>query len=262
MQLAGAHVLVTGASRGIGERVARRAAAAGARVTAVARGEEALGRLSAETGAHALPADLADPDQRHGLLARAEEAYGPVDVLVNVAGIDGAGSTLTIEADRMAELFQVNLLAPAELCRQALPGMVARNKGHVVNVSSGFSTFVVPGLVSYSASKAGLSHLTAGLRQELQGTKVGTTLVELGPVRTAMYSDISNERLSAAALHRVKQLHIAPSVDPDEVAAQLLEAVESGKQHVVLPKRLVPMLAFTWLPRRATQILMTGLPKR
>jgi len=262
MQLSGAHVLVTGASRGIGAAVARHAADRGATVTLVARTAEPLEILASTLKGRALPADLADPAQRDGLVARAEEAGGPVDVLVNVAGADGVGSTLSIEADTMEQLFQVNLLAPAELCRQALPGMVARGRGHVVNVSSGFSTVVVPGLVSYSASKAGLSHFTGGLRQELRGSGVGTTLVELGPVRTGMYDDIQHERLSGPAIARVVKLQVAPSVDPTQVAEHIVQAVETGSRHVVLPRRLTPVLALTWLPRRVTQLMMTGLPAR
>ena len=188
MHLAGAHVLVTGASRGIGALLAEQAAGRGATVTLVARSGEPLQALAERIGGCAAPTDLADPAARRGLVQRVEDQAGrPVDVLVNAAGVDAVGSLLATNDQDMAELLQVNLLAPAELCRQVVPGMIARGRGHVVNVSSGFSTVAAAGVASYCASKAGLSHFTAALRQELTGTGVGTTLVELGPVRTAWW---------------------------------------------------------------------------
>ena len=262
MLLTQSHVLLTGASRGIGQAIARDVARRGARLTLVARSAGLLEHLASDLKGHALAADLADPEQRRDLVARAEQVAGPVDVLVNVAGVDAVGSTLVMDAESMAELFQVNLLAPAELCRQVLPGMLHRGRGHLVNISSGFSTITSPGLSSYCASKAGLSHYTAGLRSELRGTSVGTTLVELGPVRTAMYAGIQQDRLAGPALARLVRLRAAVEVDVDTVARQVAEAVKSGRRHVVVPKRMVPVVSMTWLPRRAAELLLTGLPKR
>lgn len=263
MQLSGAHVLVTGASRGIGACLASGAAARGATVTLVARSEGALRAAAAELGGRALPCDLADRAARRDLVARAEALAGrPVDVLVNCAGVDAAAGLLHVTAEDQAELFEVNLLAPAELVRQVLPGMVARRRGHVVDVSSGFSTLTCPGLVPYSASKAGLSHFHAGLRLELRGTGVGTTLVEPGPVDTGLYGDIEQERLSAAAVQRLLRLRVTALSAPQDVARQTLDAVESGRRHVVPPLRMAPALALTWLPRRVGALLLTGLPRR
>lgn len=264
MQLAGAHVLVTGASRGIGAHIAARAAGRGAAVTLVARSADPLHELAARIGGHAVPVDLADPLQRSGLIQRVEggRAGRPVDVLVNAAGTDAVGSVLATSERAMQGLFQVNLLAPTELCRQVVPGMVARGRGRIVNVSSGFSAVVTAGLASYCSSKAGLSHFTAALRQELTGTGVGTTLVELGPVRTQMIAAILEDRLTGPALRRLLRLDAAPMVEPDDVAKQVCEAVERGRAHVVLPKRLTPVVALTWLPRRAADVLLGGLPKR
>ena len=263
MQLSGAHVLVTGASRGIGARIASGAAARGADVTLVARPSAELDRTSSAAGGRALPCDLADRSARDGLVGRAEQAAGrPVDVLVNCAGLDEAAGLLQVTAEQMAGLFEVNLLAPAELARQAVPSMVARGRGHVVDVSSGFSTVTSPGLVPYAASKAGLSHFHAGLRLELRGTGVGTTLVEPGPVRTGMYEDINAERLSAAGVGRLVKLRLTAVTDPDDVARKTLDAVESGRRHVVPSTRMVPALALTWLPRRVGDLVMSGVPRR
>lgn len=263
MQLSGAHVLVTGASRGIGAHVGEGAARRGATVTLVARSADALRTRAADLVGHALPCDLGVPAERAGLIARAESAAGrPVDVLVNCAGLDAVAGMLEVTAEQMRALYEVNLLAPAELVRQVLPGMVARGRGHVVTVSSGFSTVTAPGLVPYASSKAGLSHFHAGVGLELRGTGVGLTLVEPGPVRTQMWEDIEQHGLSAAALERWVRLRLTRVVTPHEVATRVLDGVEQGRSHVVPSRRMTPVLAFTWLPRRVGDLALTGVRRR
>lgn len=261
MKLSGAHVLITGASRGIGAQVAAGAARRGATVTLVARSADALAVQAAELGGHALPCDLSDPAQREGLIARAEQV-APVDVLVSCAGLDAVAGMLEVTAEQMRSLYEVNLLAPAELVRQVLPGMVARGRGHLVTVSSGFSTVTAPGLVPYASSKAGLSHLHAGVGLELKGTGVGLTLVEPGPVRTGMWGDIEQHGLAAAALERWVRLRLTRIVTPEEVATKVLDAVEQGRAHVVPSRRMSPVLAFTWIPRRVGDLALTGVRRR
>ncbi|HWH28570.1 MAG TPA: SDR family NAD(P)-dependent oxidoreductase [Mycobacteriales bacterium] len=262
MQLSRAHVLVTGASRGIGECLAREAAGRGALVTLVARSPGPLAELARETGGFALTADLADRTQLDGLVARAEQqAARPVDVLVNNAGLDGAASLLDVPADDVADVVAVNLHAPIELTRQVLPGMVQRGRGHVVNVSSGFSTVNAPGLATYCATKAGLSHFTGSLALELRGTGVDTTLVEPGPVRTDLYAEL-HRSLPIDALRRLMRLQLTAEVDPDDVARATLDKVESDGGHVVRPRRMAPAMALTWLPRTATGLVLTGVRRR
>src|SRR5215207_5634380 len=186
MELSGSRVLVTGGSRGIGEALARRFGAEGARVALVARSAAAIDQLAAELGGTAHAADLTDPRQVGGLVERIEAEGGPVDVLVNNAGMEGGGTFDDETAEDLEHLFRLNLLTPAELTRQVLPGMLRRGRGHLVNISSLAGCAVFPGMASYSSSKAGLSQLTAGLRADLRGTSIGTTLVELGPIPTEM----------------------------------------------------------------------------
>ena len=255
--------MVTGATRGIGARIAAELASAGARVTLVARNAPELAVRAEELGGSALPADVSDAGQVAGLVARAEHQAGrPVDVLVNCAGVDGVAAFSDVDAAALEHLVQVNLVAPMELSRQAVPGMTSRGRGHVVNVSSGFAASLAPGLTPYCASKAGLSHFTAGLRLELAGTGVHTTLVELGPVRTSMYGDIERHRLAGPALARLLRLRLVRAVEPEAVAQQVVAAIRHHRPHVVLPRRMLSAVAPTWAPRRATQLLLSGLPKR
>ena len=266
MQLAGAHVLVTGASRGIGACLAEQAAGRGAHVTLVARSDGALQERARALGATALTVDLADRDARSDVVARAEQLSGRVlDVLLNCAGVDALGGLLEVDAASMAHLFEVNLLAPAELVRQALPGMVARGRGHLVDVSSGFAAVNAPGLMPYAVSRAGLSHVHAGVRGELRGTGVGTTLVEPGPVRTGMWDGIV-PWLASSALRRFQKLRLVVLSELQDVARATLDAVEAGRRHVVLPQRMTPVMAIVmalgWLPRRVSELALLGVPRR
>jgi short-subunit dehydrogenase len=262
MEVAGRRVLITGASRGIGEAMARRFAARRARVALVARTEPAIKDLAAELDCTAHPADLSDPLEVRDLVERIEGDGGPIDVLVNNAGIEEAGRFDEQSADDVERAFQVNLLSPAELCRQAIPGMLRRGRGHIVNVSSLAGTGVFPGLVVYSSTKAGLTQLTAGLRAELRGTPVRTTLVELGPVPTDMLDRAEAYEPTRASFERFRQLHLLADVAPAEVADDVVAAVEGGRRHVRHPKRASAFPLLAEIPRRTVELLLTGVRNR
>ena len=262
MGLAGSRVLITGASRGIGAALARRFAASGARVALVARTERAIKDLAAELAGTAHPADLSDPSEVRGLVERIEGDGGPIDVLVNNAGIEEAGRFDHQSADDVEQAFRVNLLAPAELCRQAIPGMLRRGRGHIVNVSSLAGTGVFPGMVAYSSTKAGLTQLTAGLRAELRGTPVRTTLVELGPVPTDMLDRVEAYQPTRDSFDRFRRLRLLADVSPAEVADDVVSAVERGRRHVRHPKRALVFPLLAEAPRRAVEVLLTGVRAR
>jgi uncharacterized protein len=262
MDLDGRRVLVTGASRGIGEALARRFATAGASVALVARNGDAIRALAVELGGTAHPTDLTDREQVRSLVARVEDEAGPVDVLVNNAGVDRAGWIASQGADDLEDLFRLNLITPTELCRQAIPGMVDRGRGHIVNISSSAGVGAFPGLAAYSASKAGLTHLTAGLRADLKGLDVGTTVVELGPVPTDMLDHVESYEPSARSFRRGYRLGILADVSRETVADRVVEAVEKGRRHVRLPRRLMGFSLLTEAPRRVTELLLTGVRPR
>ena len=262
MELSGSRVLVTGGSRGIGEALARRFAAAGARVALVARSAAAIDQLAAELGGTAQAADLTDPGQVRGLVERIEGDGGPIDVLVNNAGIEGLGAFDGQSAEEVEHLFRLNLLTPAELTRQVLPGMLRRERGHIVNISSLAGCAVFPGMASYSSSKAGLSQLTAGLRADLRGTPIGTTLVELGPIPTDMLDRVEECEPVRDSFQRLYRLHLLVDVDREVVARTVVDAVAAGRRHVRHPKRALAFPLLTEAPRRMVEVLLTGVRAR
>jgi uncharacterized protein len=259
MELRGRRVLITGASRGIGEALARRFADSRATVALVARSAPVIAGLAAELGGTSHPADLADPAQVATLVHRVEDEAGPVDVLVNNAALGVPAAITALTADDVRQTFQVNLVTPVELTRQVVPRMLHRGRGHVVNVSSLSGVGPFPGFATYAASKAGLTHFTAVLRADLKGLPVGTTVVELGPIPTEMLDGVGDYAPTAASFKRMYRLRLLADLPRDEVADETVKAVESGRRHVRLPKRaaLFPLLAEA--PRRMTEILLTGV---
>jgi short-subunit dehydrogenase len=262
VDLQGRRVLITGASRGIGEALARRFAEAGARVALLARNAEALRALADELGGTAHPADLADPGVVAGLLERVEAEGGPVDVLVNNAGVDGGGYFPELDPEEIDRVFQVNLVAPVQLCRQVLPGMLERARGRIVNVSSIAGVAAFPGMVAYASTKAGLSHFTEILALDLRGLPVGTTLVELGPVPTDMLDRIDAYQPSRDSFDRGYRLGLIVDVPRERVADEVVRAVERDRAHVLLPKRAIAYPLLAQLPREIARLTLTGIRHR
>ncbi len=259
MKLEGSRVLVTGASGGIGSALAAEFATAGASVVLVGRDVAALDQLAGQVGGVVCRADLADVAQVNGLVAGVEAATGPIDVLVNNAGVENAGDFVEQSAAAVEAAYQVNLLTPVELCRQALPGMLARGRGHIVNVSSlaAFSAF--PGVAVYGSSKAGLTQFTAGLRADLRGRPVGTTTAELGPIATAMMARLREYAPTGDSFARLYRLGLLADVQPEVVAQAVVEAVRTGRRHVRLPRRTAVAAQLASSPRRTTEWLLSGV---
>jgi short-subunit dehydrogenase len=258
MNLHGARVVITGASRGIGKGLAEECARRGARVALVARSAEPLAKLAADLGGDAYPADLADSSAIGSLVDRIE-ADGPVDVLVNNAGVDLTGNFTEVPAEQIERLIAVNLVAPMLMSRAFMPLMRVRRRGHIVNVSSMAASNALPGLVPYSTSKAGLSHFTAGLRAELKGSGVTTTLAELSTIESTMVDSLRAHEPARRAVHRLEQLHLVVDMKMDTVVRALADAIENERKHVRMPARdaLFPMIVEA--PRRITEWLLAGV---
>jgi short-subunit dehydrogenase len=262
MELRGRRVLITGASRGIGEALAHRFTASGATVALVARTADAIEKLAADLGGTAHPADVSDPKQVATLINHIEDEAGPIDVLVNNAGIDLPNAFWNHSEDDVARIVQINLTAPMELCRQVVPRMLRRGRGHIVNISSLASTGIYPGLAAYSATKAGLSHFTAGLRADLKKLPINLTLVEMAGVPTDMLSHVHDYKPTADSFRRGYRLHLVTDTPVDVIAADTVEAVEKDRRHVRHPKRALLFPLLSEAPRRMTEWMLVGIKHR
>jgi len=260
LQLSGAHAVVTGASRGVGQALARELAGRGARVTVVARSEVPLKALAAEIGGQAVPADLADPEQLDGLIARIESGAGPVDLLVNNAALAVVNPLVDQSADDIRQSFAINTVAPAELCRQVLPGMLERRRGRIVCVSSLAGITAFPTLSTYGATKAGLVHFTAALQRELRRSPVRATIVQLGEVAgTDLMEQARRSPTIAAVSARLNRVRALPTLTPQQVAAQIADAAVAGARHLVTPRRVTPLHLIRELPSRLNDGLLAGI---
>ncbi|MGG5823476.1 SDR family oxidoreductase [Falsiroseomonas sp. HW251] len=180
--------LVTGASSGIGAAIVRRFRREGLAVHAVARNADALTSLAAGTGCIAHAMDVADLPAITRLVASTE-----IDVLVNNAGVDRPRKFLDAEGDDIDTLVDVNLRAVLHLCRLVVPGMVARDRGHVVNISSIAGAYNFGGNSTYHATKAAVSMLSRQLRIDVFGKRVRVTEICPGRVATDIFAHVHGD---------------------------------------------------------------------
>ena len=184
--------LVTGASSGIGEAVARRLALEGLRVVLVARREDRLDALASDiaaAGGEALPvvADLTEEAGRVRVVEASRLAFGPPDVLVNNAGFGWYGFGADMPWSVARQMIRVNAEAAVQLSLMLLPEMQRRDSGHVINVSSIAGSLPNQGVALYSATKSFLDSFTTALYRELRGTHVHLSLIKPGPVTTEFF---------------------------------------------------------------------------
>jgi len=185
----GKRVVVTGASSGIGEATALAFAERGATVGLVARRDRQLADVLARCRAVApeskmFVADLADLDALPTLAARITDELGPVDVLVNNAGVPKRRTVTTMTGDDAEDVMRINYFSPLRLTLAFLPGMRERASGHVVNISSMGAHMVAFGVGAYSASKAALEFFTEAMFVELAGTGIHAHIVVPGTTRS------------------------------------------------------------------------------
>ena len=261
MELNDAHIAITGGSRGIGEATARALAAAGARVHLVARDADALTRLGNELGCAWTAGDLLDDDFR-STLVDAIEADGPIDVLVNNAGLERTGHVSDQTPEELRDVLRLNLEVPVLLCHDALQCMLGRRRGHIVNVSSLAMAVHSPGFATYGASKTGLSSFTGSLRQELRDSGVRLTIVEIGPVDTDMLADIRSDSAADQLFARYEKLRLNRTMSAAEVADGIRDAITSDAAAVRLPRRAGAFPAIANLTRRVGDLVQTGVPTR
>ncbi len=231
--------IVTGASRGIGKHIAERFAAEGASVALVARTvapgtsrlpgtlEEVVDAIRANGGkAEAVPADLTRPEDIETIVPRAEAALGPVDTLVNNAGANFYGPALAVTPRRYAVMAQMMVHAPFRLCQLAVPGMLERGRGWILNITSKqarhpkgppYPEWASDGCVAYGMCKAALDRFTTGLAAELHGT--GVSVNSLGTSGLVMTPGVA-----VVSPHTPENAPVEPDSAMAEAAVMLCSA--------------------------------------
>src|SRR5919106_328954 len=198
-ELRGRTALLTGAPGGLRHYIARALAAEGVNLALCDLPSASVDDLLAELRprgitAESIPADLTDTGGLEALVRHSEEAVGPLDILVNNAGVEFAGGFAHQTREELETITAVNLVAVMELTRVALPGMLERGRGQIVNVASIAGKGPFPYLASYCATKHGVVGFTHALRAEYAGAAVGFSAICPGIIgRVGMYGRVTEE---------------------------------------------------------------------
>jgi short-subunit dehydrogenase len=218
VQISGCTVLLTGASGGIGQAIARSLAARGGKLILTGRRSGVLDELAAELGARTVVVDLSVPERLEQLVAEA----GEVDILVANAALPAAGTLDSFSVEEIDRALDVNLRAPIVLAHELLPGMVSRRRGHLLFMSSLAGKSATPGSAVYNATKYGLRGFASALRADLRSAGVGVSTVFPGFIRDAgMFAEA--------------EVSLPPGVGtrtPEDVAKAVVRAIEHDRAEV------------------------------
>ncbi len=222
--------IVTGASSGIGAALARELARRGTRVALVARRadrlEEVLGDCrSTVPDSRAYPADLSDPDAAAALARRVWDEMGPVDVLVNNAGIPLRRPVQRVTMDEVRRAMTVNYFSPIAMTLALLPRMIERGTGVIVNVSSLGGRLGIPTEAAYCGSKFALAGWSESMAADLAGTGVSVRLVLPGAIDTEIWDQPGND----------DPLYSGPKEPPEGIAAGIAEAIDGTRFEHYIP---------------------------
>jgi short-subunit dehydrogenase len=247
VELRGARALVTGAGGGLGGYISRALARQGANLvvsdlpgSAIEAHAEALARLGVE--AKAVPADLTDSGERERLAREAEAAIGPLDVLVNNAGLEFGGAFTKTTRDEIVAIVDVNLVAVMDLTWLVLPGMLERRRGHVVNLASLAGKIPAIFLATYAGTKHGVVGFTHALRAEHADEPVSFSAI--CPV---FVSDVGMYARAEDQMDREPPPGLRP-VPPQRVADAVLEAVREDRAEVIVNRGPIrPLAALYWM---------------
>lgn len=239
-----AHVAITGASSGIGAALVREFVRSGASVTMVARRRDLMETLAAEVGGRTriVAADLSHASAL-GWIAPAEAELGPIDVLINNAGVQIIEPTAEVDPAAARALIELDLIVPLALAGAVLPAMLARRAGTIVNISSLAALAPPPGMTHYNAAKSGLAAASESLRGELRRSGVNVLTVYPGPVDTAM------SRAAYASYQPSRFASALPSGTAEELARRVRRAVEQRHGRVIYPRIYAFFRYFQAVPR-------------
>jgi short-subunit dehydrogenase len=230
MNIAGSHVLVTGASSGIGAALARQLAHQGATVGLVARRQDRLAEVLADCqttspASRMWVADLSDVERAGAVVLEAWEAFGHLDCLVNNAGVPMRRHTTKLDLTTLEWVMAVNFLAPAHMTLTLLPRMIERGQGMIVNVSSVAGRLGNANEAAYSASKFALCGWSEAIAVDLWDSGIVIRLVNPGPIDTEIWDLPDND----------DPLYSGPKISADEMAQGIVTAMQGDSFEHYLP---------------------------
>lgn len=233
MDISGKVALITGASEGIGLATARLFAEQGALLALAARSAETLERVAVELPeAMAIPTDMRDEAAVRRMVARTRERYGQIDVLINNAG---QGLHVPIEQVDLAQyraVFELNVVGVIAAMQAVIPVMREQGGGVIVNISSGTSKMVIPGVGPYASTKYALNAITLTARQELAGEHIRVGLVYPRITGTAFHEHLANLADGGTWGGPRSRAGSMPVDTAESVAAKILEAVRTESAEV------------------------------
>lgn len=237
-RLGGRTALVTGGASGLGRAIAEQLAAAGWIVGVLDRSEAAAQAAAKALAGHALVADVSDADAVQVAVDDFAGTVGPINLLINSAGIAVAGSVAECPAADFALAMQVNYLGTVHVTQAALPHLHAANANaaaHICNIASGAAFLASPRMGAYNASKAAVLSFSETLSGELQGSNIGISVVMPTFIRTPL---LGNMRAPEADREAARLLMAASDYTPDACATDVLQAAADGRFYVPLPRKL------------------------
>ncbi len=231
--LEGEVALVTGASRGIGQAVARVLAANGAFVVGTATTEAGAGRITDDLAAYPRPGrgavlNVSDPESVDALFAALKADEGGPTILVNNAGVTRDNLLLRMSAEEWDTILNTNLSAVYRTCKAALRGMMKARKGRIINIASVVGLMGNPGQSNYAAAKAGIIGFSKSLAREVGSRGITVNVVAPGFVETDMTRAMDDEQRARLAA----QIPLQRLGEPDDIAAAVLYLASPGAGYV------------------------------
>ena len=226
--LTGKCALVTGATGGIGEAIARAMHAQGATITISGRNEAKLKQLSDSLGSrvHIVVADLSSAGAGDELIKSAEAAMGQIDILVNNAGLTRDNLSMRMKDDEWADVINVNLTVPFQMARAVQRGMMKRRYGRIINISSVVGTTGNPGQANYVASKAGMTGWTKAMAAEIASRNITVNCIAPGFIATNMTDVLTDDQ--KAKINATIPMARMGSAEDIAAAAVFLASAEAG----------------------------------
>jgi short-subunit dehydrogenase len=257
MKTGSQRILITGADGGIGRELCAQLAARKARLFLVDRNLDTaagVAQKSQALGTEVLAeqADITHAEERERVVNRMVQAWGGIDMLINLAGVMDFGRFDEQDPGVIQRMLQVNVEAPVQLTRCVLPQMIEQGHGRIVNIGSMFGSIGFPCFTAYSASKFALRGFSQALRRELAGSGVGITYISPRAVKTPFNPPV---------VHRMAELGMMHMDDPRQVVKKIVQAIEKEKEeaYVGFPESLFARINAI-LPRLVGRAIVRQVP--